>query len=310
MSNQNLLFFDKEKGLTIDKCIKYHFVIKSNDIVNCEKMNSTSTTSVPKENISQLAPLSMPSLLVILSTTTVSPVVLPSNKKVENIIKKSYVQTSKANILLNVEDVLYIKEAFPSLLANKVGKIIRVKNNSEGMKKPRINMTTREPFRKRVIVLIDKSNAELIVNSAHIHIANINKCLKNTKSDIIVDFICCTDNGAIITINKSVNTFNLSIIKKYLKNINNVNSDLINSPCLPKSKSYLKIIRLLHKMEQGLITPESIESILKETHLFKDIVLALKLHIIKVSPKSNKTVVQINIWDSQSGSAAKNIINQ
>jgi len=60
---------------------------------------------------------------------------------------------------------------------------------------------------------------------------------------------------------------------------------------------------------QGVITPDYIESILKEMHLFKDVVLALKLHVIKASPKSDMAVVWVDIWDSQSSSLAKNIIN-
>ena len=52
-----------------------------------------------------------------------------------------------------------------------------------------------------------------------------------------------------------------------------------------------------------------IERVLKETHLFKNIILASKLCVIKASPKSNMVVVWIDIWDSQSSSSAKNIIN-
>ena len=44
-------------------------------------------------------------------------------------------------------------------------------------------------------------------------------------------------------------------------------------------------------------------------HLFKDIVLASKPCIIKVSPKSDIAVVWVDIWDSQSSSLVKNIIN-
>jgi len=78
---------------------------------------------------------------------------------------------------------------FPALLADEVGKVLKIKNNREGNKKPRINMTTRGPSRKEVIIPMAKHIAELIINSAHIHIVNINKCLKNFKSDIITDFI-------------------------------------------------------------------------------------------------------------------------
>ena len=101
----------------------------------------------------------------------------------------------------------------------------------------------------------------------------------------------------------------MSTIEKFLKNINNVNLDSIESPHLSKSKLYIKIIGLPYKIEQGVITPDYIEGVLKETHLFKDVVLASKLYVIKVSPKSNMVVVWVDIWDSQSSSLAKNIIN-
>ena len=121
----------------------------------------------------------------------------PPNKNVESTIKKdpkpsnikkSYAQASKSN-LLHIEDIVRVKKVFPALLADEVGKVLKIKNSRKGNKKPRINMTTRGPSRKEVIILMAKHIAELIVNSAHIHIANVNKCLKNSKSDIITDFI-------------------------------------------------------------------------------------------------------------------------
>jgi len=132
---------------------------------------------------------------------------------------------------------------------------------------------------------------------------------KNIKSDIIADFICLTNNRLIITMNKLANTFDLDMIKKYIKNIQNINLDLIDCLYLPKSKLYLKIIGLPHMMEQGVITPDTIESVLKELYLFKDIILALKPCIIKVFPKSDMTVIWVDIWNSQSDSTVKNIIN-
>ena len=151
--------------------------------------------------------------------------------------------------------------------------------------------------------------AELIVNSAHTHISNINKCLKISKSDIVTDFIHITNNEIVITTNKPANDLNLLTIENYLKNIKNVNSDLIESPRLPRSKLYMKIIELPYKIEQGVISPDYTKGILKETHLFKDVVLASKPHIIKASPKLDMVVVWMDIWDSQSGSSVKNIIN-
>ena len=173
--------------------------------------------------------------------------------------------------------------------------MLKVKNSGVGNKKLKINMTTRGPLRKEVIIPMAKLNAELIINSAHTHIYNINKYLKNSKLDIVTDFIQITSNGIIITMNKPANTLDLSTIEKFLKNINNVNSDLIEGPHLPKFKSYIKIIGLPYKIKQEVITPDYIEGVVKETHLFKDVMLASKLHVIKGSPKSDIVVVWVDI---------------
>jgi len=185
-------------------------------------------------------------------------------------------QASKANISPRVKDILCIKDTFPELSADDVGRIIKVMNSNERQKKPIINITTKGPLRKQIIISMAKSKTELIINSASSNITNINKCLKNTKSDIIADFIHLTNDGVIITTNKPANMSDLSIIKKYVKNINNINSDNIDCLHLPKSKLYLKIIGLPHNIENGMLTPEVIEGILKYLHLFENIVLASK----------------------------------
>ena len=190
---------------------------------------------------------------------------------------------------------MQIKEAFPSLSVDKVEKIIKVKNSSEGEKKPRVNMITRELSRKQVIIPMAKLNAKLIINLANHYISNINKCLKIIKSDVVVDFICSTNNGLIITMNKPANASNLDMIKKYLKDIQNINLDSINCLHLSKSKLYLKIVGLPHVMEQGVISPNFIKGILKESYLFKDVMLVSKPCIIKASPKSNMAVIWVDI---------------
>ena len=138
--------------------------------------------------------LSMPTT----ATNSNIPVVLPPSKITgpnekkalkPMITKKSYVQAFKANILLSIEDVIQVKEVFPTLSADKVRKMLKAKNSGGSTKKPKINMMTRGQSRREVIILMTKANAELIVNSAYIHISNVNKCLKNSKSDTFADFI-------------------------------------------------------------------------------------------------------------------------
>ena len=166
--------------------------------------------------------------------------------------------------------------------------------------KPKLNMTTRGPSKKEIIIPITKSNAELIMKSAHKHITNINEYLKNSNSDIIADFIRLSNNGVIITTNCPANATELLRIEDFLKKINNINPVSIEVPHLPKSKSYIKIIGLPYNF---------IEGILKEMHLFNNVTLASKPHVIKAFSKSDKAVVWVDIWDSQSSSTVKNIIN-
>ena len=287
ISKWDVLLFDREKTLTIRKCVSTNFapLFRENAILGSLKP----TIKNPKKKSFSLA--STP-------TTSSAPspppsvIIPPINKNNESInkkepkpsnIRKSYVQVSKSN-------VLQIKDAFLSLSASKVGKMMKAMNGSKEKKKPSINMTTRGPLRKQVIVFIMKSNAELIVQSAHQHITNINNYLRNIKSDVIVDFLQVSNNGVNIMMSKLASPSNLTTIKKYIKNINNIALDLIESSHLPKSKSYLKIIRLLHLIGNSIITSNFVKGILKKTYLFKDVSLDSKLQIIKASPISNIAV--------------------
>ena len=197
------------------------------------------------------------------------------NKKtsVQANVKKLYVQALKANISPRVDDVLCIKDTFLKLSTDDIRRIIKVMNSNKGQKKPRINITTKGLLRKQIIIPMAKLNTELIINLAS---SNITNSLKNTKSNIIADFICLTNDGVIITTNKPANISDLLIIKKYMKNINNINLDNIDYSYFLKSKLYLKIIRLSHNMENGVFTLEVVESIFKDLYLFKNVVLASK----------------------------------
>ena len=155
--------------------------------------------NLAKNSSSSTSSNSLPSGKIASFPTINTPVVPPSpTKSAESLVKKtlkplntkkSYVQTFKANISSNIDDVIWMKEVFPALSADEVGKMLNIKNRRMGTKKPKINMTTRRLLRREVIILMTKVNAELIINSAHIHISNVNKCLKNSKSDIFADLI-------------------------------------------------------------------------------------------------------------------------
>ena len=183
------LIFNKEKNLTIRKCIGeciMPYYMQNQPSTSSSNMMMTTTPS-PLPSAEAPPP----------PTTNMSAAPPSSNKNIKSTVKKdpkplnmkkSYAQASKSN-LSHIEDIVQVKEAFPALSVDEVGKVLKIKNSGEGNKKPKINMTTRGPSRKEVIILMAKHIAELIVNSAHIHIANINKCLRNSKSDIVADFI-------------------------------------------------------------------------------------------------------------------------
>jgi len=302
--------FSKDKNLTIRKCIGDQIMpYYMQNQPSTESSNTTMTNTPSPLPSAEAAPP---------PTVNIPRAPSPPNKNIESTakkdpkplnLKKSYVQASKSN-LLHIEDIVRVKEAFSALSADEVGKVLKIKNSRGDNRKPKINMMTRGPSRKEVIIPMAKHIAELIINSAHIHITNINKCLRNSKSDIVADFIRNTNNGIIITTSKLANNLNLTTIENYLKSIQNIDSNSIKSPHLPKSKSYMKIIGLPYKINQDIISPDFIEGVLKETHLFKDVVLASKPRVIKASPKSDMAVVWVDIWDSQSSSSAKNIINR
>jgi len=54
---------------------------------------------------------------------------------------------------------------------------------------------------------------------------------------------------------------------------------------------------------------KDIEDIIKQNQIFDNVVLASKPHVIKVSPKLDMAIVWLDIWDVQSGSKAKRLIN-
>ena len=86
----------------------------------------------------------------------------------------------------------------------------------------------------------------------------------------------------------------------------------VSSLRLPQSKSYLKIVGIsyISKRSNIQILSNKIENILKNNHIFNNIILASKPQIIKVLPKSDIAIIWIDIWDTQNGSNTKKIINR
>jgi len=94
--------------------------------------------------------------------------------------------------------------------------------------------------------------------------------------------------------NKVSQQSDLLIIEQYVKNSNDINALQVEEPHLPKSKSYLKIIGIPyypHSNSQDPLNSSDIETILKQNQIFDNVTLASRPRVIKVSPKSDMSIV-------------------
>ena len=238
---------------------------------------------------------------------TISKYFNPKKSMVDN---SAYAQALKT--LASTLEVLKIKETFPSLNAQKIDQVNNIVNGPTNPK-PRIRMTTKGPSRKQVIIPMGGNNVISFMKNSSLHMANLNRTLRNSKSEVLVNYIQPENSGISVITNKVALQSNLSIIDNYVKSSNDINSLQVEEPCLPKSKSYLKIIGIPffpHANSQEKLSSNDIETILKQNHIFNNISLASKPRVIKVSPKSDMAIVWIDIWDVQSGVNAKMLTNR
>ena len=114
-------------------------------------------------------------------------------------------------------------------MANKVSKIQKVINNEGKKDKPKFNIITKGLLNKQVIITMSSNNSEKIMVKANAYVSNLNRFLKRVKSEYFVDFIYTNNKRLLITTNKVVITSNLNIIKKYIKDLNNIGYNDIES---------------------------------------------------------------------------------
>ena len=169
--------------------------------------------------------------------------------------------------------------------------------NKSSLVRSKVNMTTKELSRKQVIISMSKSNTNVIGSNANFHINSINKHLKDANLNILANFIYIEKISIIITTNQAASVQDISIIKKALKESENINQNFIESSHLLKFKSYLKILGFPYyiKNTNDLITSELVKEVIKESYIFNNITLTSKSWIIKASFHSNSAIIWINI---------------
>jgi len=205
---------------------------------------------------------------------------------------------------------LKIKEAFPALPNKKVLKMHNAAFAQPVNKTKKVQFTTKGPSKKQAIIPVPNNLAENIMGDASTYIFQINALLKNIKSLMHSEFIRSCSGGIAIITNNVPNPSDLSVIEKYFKSVEDINSNDIPSPRLPQSKLYLKITGLPYLQSDGnKITSENVIDFIKHIDLFENISLVTKPHIIKAFPKSDMVIIWFDIWDTQNGSKAKLLIN-
>ena len=223
---------------------------------------------------------------------------------------KSYAQATTSSIN-NTSEVLKIKEMFPNLQANKIENIQKI-IKSDSKPKPKLKMTTKEPSRKQIIVSMNSDNRIKFIAKSSTHISNISQALKNIKSNVKADFVQTEQAGIVIITNKIASPLNFQTVETYIKNANQIEADNVKLPYLLQLKSYLKIIEIPYIME-NTDTPlflDIVESIIKNNHIFNNIAIMSRPRVIKVLPRLDMAIIWLDIWDMQSSSREKSLINR
>ena len=139
-------------------------------------------------------------------------------------------------------------------------------------------MITKRLLCKQIIIPISDINHNNLMKESGAHVANMNRALKNIKSEITVNFICSNTSSITVVTNKVTNLSDLQSIEHYIKGTSYINLNKVNIPRLPQSKSYLRIIVLLYLQEDSvnLLNLNMVEKIIKNNYIFNNITLVLK----------------------------------
>ena len=87
-----------------------------------------------------------------------------------------------------MESILKIKEIFLTLKAKSIDNIQRMIKD-DGKPKLCINMTTKDLLRKQDIIPMNEENKQNLIEKSSTYVTNINRALKNIKSEVMVNFV-------------------------------------------------------------------------------------------------------------------------
>ena len=105
-------------------------------------------------------------------------------------------------------------------------------------------MITKKPLRKQVVIFMNSNNIKKIMAKSNVYIFNINRLLREVKSNILANFINFNNKDIVIITNKIATFSDFNIMEKYVKVMNNIDISNIMSPRLSQSKFYFKILSI------------------------------------------------------------------
>jgi len=85
-------------------------------------------------------------------------------------------------------------------------------------------MTMKGPSRKQIIVPMNIENNNTFMKNLATHVVNINRLLRNAKSEVLVDYIHSDPLEISVITNKVSLQSNLQIINQYVKNSEDINA--------------------------------------------------------------------------------------
>jgi len=105
-----------------------------------------------------------------------------------------------------------------------------------------LKMMTQGPTRYQVLVPLDSATAELIVANAASAVQFCNKSLVEARSKLRVESVHKAWDGVSMSTNSVASATKLEVIKQWLKKTAGLGESTEVEPCLPQSKSFLKIL--------------------------------------------------------------------
>jgi len=108
-----------------------------------------------------------------------------------------------------------------------------------------LKMTMHRPIRYQVLIPLDTPTVEVIVANAATAVESCNRGLVETHSKLRVESVCKAWDGISMSTNFVTLAAELEVIKQWLKKVAGLAASTVVEPCLPQSKSFLKILGVL-----------------------------------------------------------------